>query len=270
MPKASAQNVPSFLFRATPWIVGALLLACGSFAQQPAGAGTGRTSPLPDSPQPKQEQTSQQPAPTGRFVGYATSRSIIFPDIATSPNALTPVGKFKIFANQAISPAYVLSAGVSAAYNQARNQPAAAGQGWDAYGTRVGYSIGRASTTSFFGTFLFASMLHQDPRFFPEYKPRFGHAMKYSFTRLFVTRNDAGKDVFNSSGLLGPVAAEALANVYLPRSEQKGSETAQRIGTDLGWRFFANMFKEYWPTIFKDMHLQSLKVLPNPGEVSKP
>ncbi|HXA81663.1 MAG TPA: hypothetical protein VNY56_01065 [Methylomirabilota bacterium] len=236
-------------------------LAC---AQQPSGAGApGSSSTKPDSPQPKQEASPQSGESSRGFIGYVTSRSIVFPDIATNPRPLSPGGKFKIFVNQAISPAYVLGSGVSAAFNQANNSPSSTGQGWDAYGTRVGYSMGRASSTSFFGTFVFASMLRQDPRFFPESHPRFFRAIKYSAERIVVTRNDKGNDVFNSSGLLGPLAAEALSNVYLPRSEQTGARTMERYGSDLAWRFAANVFKEYWPTIFRDMHLQ--KVMPNPA-----
>jgi hypothetical protein len=251
-----------------------LLLSIPSYscAQQPAGAGTSNSSASkPDSPQPKQQDDSNAVGnPTAHFIGYATNRSLFFPDIATSPGPLSPGGKFKIFVNQSISPAYILAAAVSAAVNQATNTPGSTGQGWDAYGTRVGYAMGRASSTSFFGTFLFASILRQDPRFFPENRPSFGRALKYSAKRIVITRNDKGNDVFNSSGLLGPLAAEALANVYLPVSEQTGARTMERYGSDLAWRFAANMFKEYWPTVFRSMHLQNLKVIPNPGNVSQP
>jgi hypothetical protein len=247
------------------WLAG-LAVSALAHAQQPSGAGApSSASTKPDSPQPKQDA---YPPPSGQskgFIGYVTSRSIVFPDIATSPLPLSPGGKFKIFVNQSISPAYILGASVSAAVNQATNTPGATGQGWDAYGTRVGYSMARASSTSFFGTFVFASILRQDPRFFPESHPSLGRAIKYSAKRIVITRNDAGNDVFNSSGLLGPLAAEALSNVYLPRSEQTGAKTMERYGTDLAWRFAANMFKEYWPQVFRDMHLQSLKVVPNPG-----
>jgi hypothetical protein len=233
-------------------------------AQQPSGAGTSSApATKPDSPQPKQDASVKPGGGTNRFIGYVTSRSIVFPDIATNPLPLSPGGKFKIFVNQAISPAYVLGSGVSAAVNQANNSPGSTGQGWEAYGTRVGYSMGRASSTSFFGTFVFASILRQDPRFFPESHPGFLHAIKYSAERIVVTRNDKGNDVFNSSGLLGPLAAEALSNAYLPRSEQTGARSMERYGSDLAWRFAANIFKEYWPTIFPRMHLQ--KVMPNPG-----
>ena len=259
-----ALRFPHCSCRVLALLLAVLAIPALALAQQPSGAGASSASAAkPDSPQPKQEA---HPAPSGQsksFIGYVTSRSIVFPDIATNPLPLSPGGKFKIFVNQAISPAYVLGSAVSAAVNQATNSPGPTGQGWDAYGTRVGYSMGRASSTSFFGTFVFASMFRQDPRFFPESHPRFLHAIKYSAERIVVTRNDKGKDVFNSSGLLGPLAAEALSNTYLPRSEQTGARSMERYGSDLAWRFAANIFKEYWPTIFRDMHLQ--KVMPAPG-----
>jgi hypothetical protein len=260
----TALRTPLFSSRVLALWLAALTIPALAPAQQPSGAGAPNSSSTkPDSPQPKQESTPQSGGTNRSFVGYVTSRSIVFPDIATNPRPLSPGGKFKIFVNQAISPAYVLGSGVSAAFNQANNSPSSTGQGWEAYGTRVGYSMGRASSTSFFGTFVFASILRQDPRFFPESHPGFFRAIKYSAERIVVTRNDKGNDVFNSSGLLGPLAAEALSNSYLPRSEQTGARTMERYGSDLAWRFAANIFKEYWPTIFRDMHLQ--KVMPDPG-----
>jgi hypothetical protein len=257
-------RTPLFFSRALALWLAALAIPALASAQQPSGAGTSNApATRPDSPQPKQDASVKPGGGTNRFVGYVTSRSIVFPDIATNPLPLSPGGKFKIFVNQAISPAYVLGSGVSAAVNQANNSPGSTGQGWEAYGTRVGYSMARASSTSFFGTFVFASILRQDPRFFPESHPSFLRAIKYSAVRIVVTRNDKGNDVFNSSGLLGPLAAEALSNSYLPRSEQTGARTMERYGSDLAWRFAANIFKEYWPTLFRDMHLQ--KVMPNPG-----
>ena len=246
------------------------LVPVGLRAQQPAGAGTSKTS-LPDSPQPKpQGQTSAPSDAATRFIGYATNRSFVFPDIATNPNPLSPGGKFKLFVNQSISPAYVLEAAISAAYSQARNSPSAYGQGWDAYGGRFGASMARGSSNAFFNSFLLASIMHEDPRFFPQNRPTFWGSVKYSAKRLVVTRRDSGKEVFNTSGIVGTLAAETLANVYLPQSEQTGAKTAERFGTDLAWRFAGNMFRNYWPTIFHSMNLQRLKVVPDPGSPDNP
>jgi hypothetical protein len=235
-------------------------------AQQPAGAGTG-TQSLPDSPQPKQKQSADSTEnTTERFVGYMTNRSIFFPDIASSAGPLTTGGKFKLFVDESISPAYILQSAISAAYNQARNKPKGYGQGWDAYGERFGESMARDSSSAFFGDFVLASALHQDPRFFPQSRPTLWGSVKYSVQRVFVTRTDLGRDTFNSSGILGTAAAEALANAYLPEAEQTAGKIAKRFGTDLAWRVAGNMFKNYWPTFFHDLGLNRLKVIPNPGQ----
>jgi hypothetical protein len=105
-----------------------------------------------------------------------------------------------------------------------------------------------------------------DPRFFPESKPSFWRSLKYSTQRVVITRNDSGRDVFNTSGLLGPLASEGLANVYLPSSEQTVGKTLTRFATDLAWRVGGNMFKNYWPTFFRNMGLNRLKVIPDPGK----
>jgi hypothetical protein len=127
--------------------------------------------------------------------------------------------------------------------------------------------MARSSSSSFFGTFLLASLLHQDPRFFPESKPSFWRSLKYSTQRIVITRNDSGRDVFNTAGLLGPLASEGLANVYLPSSEQTVGKTLTRFASDLAWRVGGNMFKNYWPTFFRNMGLNRLKVIPDPGNV---
>jgi hypothetical protein len=232
-------------------------------AQAPAGAGSGSTT-LPDSPKP-QGATNPTLETTNKFIGYMTNKSIIFPDIAYSEGPMSTGEKFKLFVNQSISPPYVLAAGISAAYDQARNDPKSVGQGWDAYGTRYGYDMARASSNAFFGSFVLASALHQDPRFFPQSHPTLWGSVKYSAVRIFVTRTDSGRDTFNTSGIVGTLMSEGLANVYLPTSEQTAGKNCERVGTDLAWRFAANMFKNYWPTVFHSLGLNRLKVIPDPG-----
>jgi len=249
----------------------ALLLPAVTWGQQPAGAGASSSASKPDSPTPKPDAVgNHQENSTERYVGYITKRSIFFPDIASNPGPLSVGGKFKLFVDQSISPGYLLASALSAAKNQATNSPSSVGQGWDAYGTRYGYSIARSSSQAFFGTFVFASLFRQDPRFFPQNNPSFFRALKYSAVRMVVTRTNSGHDTFNSSGLLGPLAAEVLSNSYYPANQQTGALTLERYGSDLAWKFCGNMFKEYWPTLFRDLHLQSLKVVPNPGPVMKP
>jgi len=247
-------------------VVACLISPPRTLAQaSPAAAGSDATS-LPNAPEPK-PQTTENPTleVTSRVVGYATNKSIVFPDIATREGPLSPSEKFRLFINESISPPYIISPAMAAGFNQAKNVPAGYGQDWSGYGCRFGEELARASSNAFFGSFVLPSVLHQDPRFFPQLHPSLWGSVRYSARRIFITRTDSGIDTFNTSGIAGTIAAEALANSYLPDSERSASKSASRFGTDLAWRFAANMFKNYWPTMFRDMGLNRLKVIPDPN-----
>lgn len=162
--------------------------------------------------------------------------------------------KFQLFVDNSISLHTLTWAAMGSAVNQAENSPTGFGQGWDAYAKRFGASMGRQASSNFFGDFLLASALHQDPRFYPEVKPGFGHAVKYSVQRLFVTRNDDGRDVANWSGLAGPLMAEGLANVYWPDRNRTVGDTFLRYGLDIATRAGGNMLREYWPVFYGKIH----------------
>jgi hypothetical protein len=245
-----------------------LLAPVRSFAQEATSPVTVAGRELPDAPLPTpQDNSGQSKGTTGEIVGFLTNRSFFFPDIATSAAPLTAGQKFKLFLNESVSPASFVSSAISAGFNQWRDVPHDYGQGAQGYGKRFGESMARGATQSFFGTFITSSLLHEDPRFFPQYHPTLWGSVKYSARRIVVTRTDSGRSTFNAAGFVGPIGAEALANVYLPRSEQTGAKTAERIGSDLAWKFAANMFKNYWPTLFKDLGLRRLGVIPTPTAV---
>jgi len=261
------QRAFPFHFPSGAWLTLAafLSMAGNAVAQQPAGAG-GVSQSLPDSPQAKQQPATAAPEQAAeKFVGYMTKRSLFFPDIAASPHALSTGGKFELFANESISPETILISAFGSGFNQWRDTPPGYGQGAEGYGKRFGASMATGASSHFFGIFLAASVLRQDPRFFPQSHPTFWGSIKYSARRLIVTRSDSGNDVFNASGLIGPLAGETLANVYLPKTEQTGAKTGERYGFDLAWKFAGNMFKNYWPTIFRDMGLNHLGVIPTPA-----
>ncbi|MGB8324255.1 MAG: hypothetical protein WCE52_14955 [Candidatus Acidiferrum sp.] len=263
--KLDVTSLLAYLRKTTECVLCGTLLCFGAVrAQQPAGAGA-NSRPLPDTPQAKQDSgTNANDNGSARFVGYITKRSLFFPDIAASPGPLSTWQKFQLFGNQAISPETILTSAISAGYSQARDVPYAYGEGGEAYGKRFGASMARGASNNFFGTFVLGSALHQDPRFFPRSNPKLWSTMKYAARRLVITRSDAGNDVVNTAGLLGPMAGEALANVYLPVSEQTAGKTFERVGSDYAWRFAGYVLKEYWPSLFHSLGLQRLKVLPEP------
>ncbi len=180
-------------------------------------------------------------------------RSKFFPDLAASDKTLSTGQKFRLFISDSASPAAFLGAGFSAGLGQARNNFEGYGQGAQGYGKRLGAAMATSSSTQFFGTFLLPSVLHQDPRLFVKGNGSLRQSVKYGLLRVVITRTDSRKDAINWSGLLGHLAAQGLANTYLPEEEQTVPKTLQRYGTSLALRAALNVAKEYWPTIFKSL-----------------
>ena len=177
----------------------ALTLCLSASAQQ--------SPPLPETPQPQSTGPARpvQIPPVGLFV-MLNRKSIVFPDIASNSQPLSPAGKFKLFVDNSISLHALAIGSLSAGVAQAADTPKGYGQGGDGYAKRFGASMARQASSNFFGNFLLASALHQDPRFFPKREASVGRSIGYSLERVVVTRNDDGRDVANWSGLMKFIA----------------------------------------------------------------
>jgi hypothetical protein len=208
-----------------------------------------RGSTLPDAPSAQIYPTQSSHQPQAQFIILLQRRSYCFPDLATKTAPLSARQKFTLFLNDSISGQAIVGSAASAGVEQGFNWLAGYGQGAKGYGKRFGASLARSASDSFFGTFLFATMLRQDPRFFIPRSPTFWHAAKYSLLRVVITRSDSGAATVNSSGLLGPLAGEGLANIYLPIEDRTLGNTFVRYATDLGWRAGENVLRAYWPGI---------------------
>jgi hypothetical protein len=159
---------------------------------------------------------------------------------------------------------------MSAAISQANDSWPGYGQGWNGYGKRYGATLALNASTDMFGTFLLPSLLHHDPRCFVlshgSFKQKIAHALK----RVVVTPTDAGGQAINVSGLLGPLAAEGLANTYLPDAERTAGQTFERFGIQLAIIAGSNVAKEFWPAIFKTLRIGSLAPGAQPSPASNP
>ena len=182
------------------------------------------------------------------FERFATKIKF-FPDVSENKEPLSVGGKFKLFAVQSVSPANITGAAAGAGLGQARDWPEGYGQGWDGYGKRFGANLATGASKSFFGNFLIPAVLHQDPRFFPRGNSSFRQSLKYGLRRAVITRTDSGDDAFNWSGILAPIAAQSIANSYLPERERTVGKTFIRSGRMIGMSVGVNVLKEFWPAI---------------------
>ena len=238
-------------------------------------AGAARAE-LPDTPEAKQSANvpgQKQGKITGQGpLRIISRRSFFYPELATRPGPLSAKEKFELFLTESISPPRILSAAADAGISQARNSLSGYGQGSEGYGLRFGSEMATGASSHFFGTFLVPSMLHQDPRYFVRGTGSFAQRVGYALRRTVLTRSDSGKEVFNWSGLLGPLAGEGVANTYLPAAEQTPGKTFQRYGVRVGFGAANNLLKEYWPTIFKSLGLKKVTggLIQEPAPASPP
>jgi len=194
-----------------------------------------------------------RPAPIAPVALYnlLQRKSIVFPDIAYSTDRLSTGQKFELSVDNSISVNAIVWSMLGSAVGQADDSPTGYEQGWDGYAKRFGSDMGREASSEFFGTFIIASALHEDPRFYAEINPGFFHAAKYSLQHVFIMSNDNGHDVVAWSRLGGPLMAEGLANVYYPDRNRTVGDTFFRYGLDLASRAGGNMLREYWPVFVK-------------------
>ena len=231
----------------------ALAEAVAAQAQQP------KPKDLPDAPAPHQVQSSEKHG--NRFettVAILGRRSIFFPDLAASPGPLTDKQKLELFAAKTTAPSRILSSAISAGIGQARNSLPGYGQGGEGYAKRFGSSMASGASTEFFGTFLFASLFHTDPRYFVILHGGPLRRIGYGISRLVVARTDAGTPGANWPGMLGPLFSEGIANSYLPAREQTTGRTFGRYGVRLGFTAGSNILKEYWPSIFRSLRIAKI------------
>lgn len=230
------------------------LLGLRSSAQQqdPSGAS-------PDAPSVTKAQATargnNRMQSSAQFVSLLQRESLVFPNLATNTAPMSPEQKFKLFVNNSVSLSAFVAANLSAGVNQVHDAPVAFNEGIGGYGQRLGAAMARRSSSQLFGTFLLASALHQDPRFFVRNDLDLGGSVKYAMRRVFVTRGDSGNQEFNWSGLLGMMGAEGLANIYYPDNYRTAGNTFSRFGYDLLGNAGGNLLRQYWPRINRKLKL---------------
>jgi hypothetical protein len=127
---------------------------------------------------------------------------------------LTPRGKFRIFRQNVTDPFTFVGTAIQAGIGQATNDFPSYGQGAAGYAKRYGAAVADFATGEFMSTFVFPTLLHEDPRYFREGEGSFKRRLGHSLASAFVTRTDSGRATFNWSNSLGRIAAGGVSTLY--------------------------------------------------------
>jgi len=165
------------------------------------------------------------------------------------PAPLTAKMKFKLALKVSTDPVTAAGVLVVASAKQAGDTPNY-GQGWAAYGKRLGVTATDGFSDIMIGGAILPSLLHQDPRYFYQGTGTTGSRVRHAMFSPFVARGDNGKWQPNYSSLGGDLAASALSNLYYPRTNRGAGlvfgnfaiGTAERIGASLAQEFLLGRF----------------------------
>lgn len=142
----------------------------------------------------------------------------VIPNFSTSyqpnPAPLTPKLKFGLTWHVLRDP---VTLGVSAAVagmEQYANVYPGYGSGWEGYGKRFGASYADSVSSRVFGGAVYASLFHQDPRYFYKGTGSFGSRLWYAIRSAFVAKGDNGNWQPAYASLLGNFTAAGISNVY--------------------------------------------------------
>jgi hypothetical protein len=165
------------------------------------------------------------------------------------PSLLSPHDKFRMFVKNATDPYTLGYTAFTAGLAHANDDLAGYGQGATGYGKRLGAGLADEASAGFFTTFLFPSLLHQDPRYFRQGSGPFKRRLAHAVMRPMVTRKDSGERAFNWSGLLGSIAASSLSNAYYPPGDRGVGLTFTRVGWGIPSGAIDHLIDEFGPDL---------------------
>lgn len=123
------------------------------------------------------------------------------------------------------------------------------GRGGVGFGRYMWHTYVDQSIENYFVEFIVPAPMHEDTRYYTLGHGRFAKRLGYSLEHVVVTRNDAGKQVFNTGEVVGAGIAAGISNLYYPSPERTLSNTGQKWGINVGLDALTFAFKEFWPDI---------------------
>lgn len=160
----------------------------------------------------------------------------------------TAADHWKFFLDETASPLTAIGTVFNASFSQLTNSDPEYGTDRVAYGERVAASAADIAAQNFFGDFVVASMLHEDPRYQrlgPAYS--FWHRFKYAVSRAVVIRTTSGESSFNWDNFLGSAASAGFSNFYYPKDSRTGGAMAIHFSTTVVDNGLVNLAPEFWP-----------------------
>ncbi len=209
-------------------------------------------TPPPDAPSsttidPNEKTLHQTP----RIMGVLPNFTAV--DSNTRLPRLSTHEKFVIAMHDSVDYSSFLIVAGLAAKGLYSNATPALGTGAAGYGRYYWRQFTDQVSGTFFTEAILPTLTHEDPRYYTLGRNGFFSRSGYALSRTFITKNDRGTNEFNISEIGGNAAEAALSNLYYPASERGFGKSAKNFATQTVITAGANVLKEFWPDIRKNL-----------------
>lgn len=215
---------------------------------QPSGSSQTPTANQPPPATNPQAQTGN-PQPT-KQTGSEANRSVplgqqqpkrilgIMPNYrAVSAGALpsppTPKEAFKIATQNSFDYSAFIFVGITSLIAEADNSHPQLGKGIGGYGQYYWRGFVDKTDGNYWVIFVLPTFLHQDERYYALGKASILKRGIYAASRVLITPNYQGKNVFNASDVFGKAIAQGISLSYYPSSDRTFGDFAANTGTRL-------------------------------------
>jgi hypothetical protein len=227
---------------------------------QPAQApASGQQQPAPADAQPNgapgatpkdgasAPDDSSQKHQTKRIFWILPNNRAVSADTQLPP--LTAKGKLWLAAKDSFDYSSFLNVSILAAIGLAHNSTPEFHEGLKGYATYFWHSWLDLADGNFMTEGVFPALFHQDPRFYTLGHGSFVHRAGYAASRIFVTRTDSGKPIFNFAEITGNGVAAGVSALYYPETDRNLPTVGKNWATQVGLDMLSFIFKEFWPDI---------------------
>ena len=173
------------------------------------------------------------------------------PDAVVPP--LTASQKFGQVTKNFLNPFTFLGTAVQSGIDQAADIHHGYGQGAEGYAKRYGANIADTATMQLFGVGVYPAIFRSDPRYYRMGNGGFFRRGIYAATRVFITRTDSGRRVFNAPEILAGATTSAISRSYYPSDERNAGDFAYSMGARIAFDGVYNLAKEFWPDVRKHL-----------------
>jgi hypothetical protein len=205
-------------------------------------ADTIAVEPRPDSSEGKQ---------TKRMFWIVPNFAAVSADTVLPP--LTTREKYSLALQDSVDYSSFVWAGMLAGQSMALRSYPEFHNGMAGYSRYYWRAFADQASGSFFTEAFVPALTHEDPRYYTLGHGGFFHRVKYSLSRVVVTRTDSGGRSFNYSEVVGNAMEAGLSNLYYPPEERSLHNTAMNYLAQMEAASINNIIREFWPDIRRKM-----------------